>query len=60
MSFCFGLHVNNIKRLRTQYQKLGDQIDTFEMLGTKLTYNVKVRDQICSLLFNLGTYLMCY
>ena len=27
----------------------GDQIDTFKKLRTKLTFNVKIRDQICSL-----------
>ena len=26
-----------------------DQIDTFEMLRIKLTYNVKVKDQLCNL-----------
>ena len=35
----------------TQYQKVRDQIDTFEILWTILTYNLKVRDQICSLPF---------
>ena len=58
--FFFGCHVNNIKWLGTQYQKIWDQIDKFKMLGTKLTYSVKVRDQICSLPFNLETHLMCY
>ena len=33
--FFFGCHVNNIKMLGTQYQKIWDQIDKFKMLGTK-------------------------
>ena len=33
----------------TQYRKVRDQIDTFKILGTKLTNGVKVRDQIRSL-----------
>ena len=33
----------------TQYQKVRDQIDTFERLMTKLKYNENVRDQICNL-----------
>ena len=33
----------------TRHWKVRDQIDTIEMLGTKLKYNVKNRDQICNL-----------
>ena len=36
-----------------RHWKVGDQIDTIEMLGIKLKYGVKVRDQICSLLLLL-------
>ena len=33
----------------TWYCKVRDQIDTIEILGFKLEYNIKDRDQICSL-----------
>ena len=33
----------------TQYQKVRDQIDTFERSRTKLTHKLKVRDQIGNL-----------
>ena len=33
----------------TWYWKVRDQIDTIEILGIKLEYNIKDRDQICSL-----------
>ena len=32
-----------------RHWKVGDQIDTIEMLEIKLKYNIKDRDQICSL-----------
>ena len=37
----------------TQHLKVMDQINTIERLKTKLKYNVKNRDQICNLPFNL-------
>ena len=38
----------------TQYQKVNDQINTFEILKTKLTYNVKIEDQIYRLPISFG------
>lgn len=45
----FSIHHLIVMTILTQYQKVRDQIDTFERLRTKLTYDVKVEDQICSL-----------
>ena len=32
----------------TQYQKVRDQIDTIERIGTKLKYGMKDKDQLCN------------
>lgn len=45
----FSIHYLIVVTILTQYQKVRDRIDTFERLKTKLTYDVKVEDQICSL-----------
>ena len=44
----------------TQYRKVRDQINTIEMLETKLKYGVKHRDQICSLPLNKSTTSILY
>ena len=45
----FFIHHLTGMTILTQYQKVRDQIDTFEKLRTKLKYDVNVRDQICNL-----------
>ena len=45
----FFIHHLMIYTILTQYLNVMDQINTFERVGTKLTYSVKVRDQILSL-----------
>ena len=38
-----------VKTILTQYRRVKDLIDMFEKPRTKLTFRVRVRDQICSL-----------
>ena len=45
----FFIYHLTVMTILTQYQKVKDQINTFERLKTKLTYDVKVEDQIYSL-----------
>ena len=45
----FFIHHLTVGTFFTQYRKVRNQIDTFEMSGTKLTNVLKVRDQISSL-----------
>ena len=45
----FSIHHLTAGTKLTQFQKVKDQIDTFEKSGTKLTFSVNVRDQIHSL-----------
>ena len=45
----FFIHHLKAGTILTQYQKVKDKIDTFEISITKLTFSVKIRDQIYSL-----------
>ena len=45
----FSIHHLTAEIKLTQFQKVKDQIDTFEMSGTKLTFSVNVRNQIHNL-----------
>ena len=45
----FFIHHLTAKIKLTQFQKVKDQIDIFEMSGTKLTFSVNVRNQIHNL-----------
>ena len=45
----FFIHHLMAMIILTQYQKVMDQIDTFEILRIKLKYDVNVREQICNL-----------
>ena len=40
----FYIHHLTVGTILTQYQKVRDQIDTFEMLGIKFRYSIKVKD----------------
>ena len=51
----FSIHHLTARTKLTQFQKVKDQIDTFEKSGTKLTFNVKVKEQIRS----LSNFLLC-
>ena len=49
----FSIHYLMVKTILTQNQNVGNQINTFEELGIKLTYDIKYRDQIHNLLVNI-------
>ena len=47
----FSINHFTVETILTQYQKVRDQINTIEMLMTKLKYGVKDKDQFYNLPF---------
>ena len=46
----FSIYHLTVWTILTQYQKVRNQIDTIEKLGTKLKYGIKDKDQLYNLL----------
>ena len=54
----FSINYLTVVIILTQYQKVRDRIDTFERLRTKLTYGVKVEDQINKVILKFIYYFI--